>query len=147
MQKQEGPTTWGPVLKNGSPFHGVVRSLCGRLAWFRTRKPAHSTAPVTGTLVFGAISPVGLTTWGLELEKRHLSPGVVRSRVAAHPGPVSWACMLHHSVTGVLVPRTTIRGSRRTTWLPQTKPCKSRACIKGWLVPDDGSYGCITNAP
>jgi hypothetical protein len=31
-RKQEGPTTWGPALKNGSPFHGVVRSLCGRLA-------------------------------------------------------------------------------------------------------------------
>jgi hypothetical protein len=43
MRKQEGPTTWGPVLKNGSPFHGVVQSLCGRLAWFRTRNPAHST--------------------------------------------------------------------------------------------------------
>jgi hypothetical protein len=32
MRKQEGPTTWGPVLKNECPFHGVVRSLCGRLA-------------------------------------------------------------------------------------------------------------------
>jgi hypothetical protein len=65
---------------------------------------------VTGTLVLGTISPVGPTTWGPELEKRHLSPGVVRSRVAAQPGPVLWACMLHHSVAGVLVPRTTIRG-------------------------------------
>jgi hypothetical protein len=62
MRKQEGPTTWGPVLKNGSPFHGVVRSLCGRLAWFCTRKPVHSTASMTGTLVFGAISHVGPTT-------------------------------------------------------------------------------------
>jgi hypothetical protein len=26
----------GPVLKNRCPFHGVVRSLCGRLAWFHT---------------------------------------------------------------------------------------------------------------
>jgi hypothetical protein len=34
-----------------------------------------------GTLVFGAISPVGPTTWGPELENGHLSPGVVRSRV------------------------------------------------------------------
>jgi hypothetical protein len=110
MRKQEGPTTWGPALKNGSPFHRVVRSLCSRLAWSRTRKPAHSTAPVTGTLVFGAISPVGLTTWGPKLEKRHLSPRLVRSRVAAQPGPIPWACMLHHSVMGVLVPRTTIQG-------------------------------------
>jgi hypothetical protein len=45
MRKQEGPTALGPTLKNGSPFHGVVRSLCGRLAWFRNRNPAHSTTP------------------------------------------------------------------------------------------------------
>jgi hypothetical protein len=45
LRKQEGPTAWGPVLKNGSPFHGVVRSLYGRLAWSRTQKPAHSTTP------------------------------------------------------------------------------------------------------
>jgi hypothetical protein len=45
LQKQEGPIAWGPVLKKGNPFHGVVRSLCGRLAWSRTRKPAHSASP------------------------------------------------------------------------------------------------------
>jgi hypothetical protein len=45
MQKQEGPTALGLALKNRSPFHGVVRSLCGRLAWFRTKNPAHSAAP------------------------------------------------------------------------------------------------------
>jgi hypothetical protein len=33
----------GAGPENGTPFHGVVRSLCGRLAWFRTQKPAHST--------------------------------------------------------------------------------------------------------
>jgi hypothetical protein len=43
MRKQEGPTTWGPALKNECPFHGVVRSLCDRLAWFHTQNPAHST--------------------------------------------------------------------------------------------------------
>jgi hypothetical protein len=43
LRKQEGPTAWEPVLENGSLFHGVVWSLCGSLAWFRTRKPAHST--------------------------------------------------------------------------------------------------------
>jgi hypothetical protein len=63
---------------------------------------------VTGTLVLGAISPVGPTTWGPELEKRYLSLRVARSRVAAQPGPVPWAYMLRHSVAGVLVPRTTI---------------------------------------
>jgi hypothetical protein len=34
----------GPVLKNGCPFHRVVR-MCDRLAWFRTQNPAHSTTP------------------------------------------------------------------------------------------------------
>jgi hypothetical protein len=53
---------------------------------------------------------MGLTTWGPELEKRRLSPGVVRNHVAAQPRPVPWACMFHHSMTGVLVSRTTIQG-------------------------------------
>jgi hypothetical protein len=43
MRKQEGPTAWGPALKNECPFHGVVRSLCNWLAWFHTQKPTHST--------------------------------------------------------------------------------------------------------
>jgi hypothetical protein len=43
IRKLGGPTAWEPALENGTPFHGVVRNLCGRLAWFRTRKPAHST--------------------------------------------------------------------------------------------------------
>jgi hypothetical protein len=34
---------------------------------------------VTGTLVFGAISPMGPATWGPKLENGHLSSGVVRS--------------------------------------------------------------------
>jgi hypothetical protein len=71
-------------------------------------KPCALHHSVMGTPVFGAISPVGPTTWGPELEKRHLSPGVVRSRVAAQPGPVPWACTLHHPAAGVLVPSTTI---------------------------------------
>jgi hypothetical protein len=103
--------------------------------------------PVTGTQVFGAISHVGPATWGLELENGHLSPGVVRSRVAAQPGPVPWACTLHHSVTCVLVSRTTIQGVRTHNLASQTRPCRSRACIKGWLVLDGGSCGCTTNAP
>jgi hypothetical protein len=45
LRKQECPTAWESALENGTPFHGVVQSLCGRLAWFRTRKPAHSTTP------------------------------------------------------------------------------------------------------
>jgi hypothetical protein len=43
MRKQEDPTAWGPALRNECSFHGVVRSLCDRLAWFRTQNPAHST--------------------------------------------------------------------------------------------------------
>jgi hypothetical protein len=73
---------------------------------------------VTGTLVLRTISPVSPTTWGLKLEKRHLSPGVARSRVTAQPGPVPWAYMLRHSVAGVLVPRTTIQGVRTHNLAP-----------------------------
>jgi hypothetical protein len=32
LRKQEGPPAWEPALENGTPFYGVVRSLCGRLA-------------------------------------------------------------------------------------------------------------------
>jgi hypothetical protein len=73
---------------------------------------------VMGTLVLRIISPVDPTTWGPELEKRHLSPGVARSSVAAQPGPVPWSCMLCHSVAGVLVPRTTIQGVRTHNLAP-----------------------------
>jgi hypothetical protein len=73
---------------------------------------------VIGTLVLRTISPVSPTTWGPELVKRHLSPRVARSRVAAQPGPVPWAYMLHHSVAGVLVPRTTIQGVRTHNLAP-----------------------------
>jgi hypothetical protein len=73
---------------------------------------------VTGTIVLRTISPVSPIAWGLELEKRHLSPGVARGRVAAQPGPVPWACMLRHSVAGVLVPRTTIQGVRTHNLAP-----------------------------
>jgi hypothetical protein len=102
---------------------------------------------VTSTLVLGAISLVGPATWGPEIENGHLSPGVVRSRVAAQPGPVLWACTLHHSVTSVLVSRTTVQEVRMHNLASQTRPCRSRACIKGWLVLDGGSCGCTTNAP
>jgi hypothetical protein len=73
---------------------------------------------MTSTLVPRAISHVGPTTWGPELEKRRLSPGVVRNHVVAQPGPVPWACIFHHSVTGVLVSRTTIQGVQTHNLLP-----------------------------
>jgi hypothetical protein len=74
---------------------------------------------VTGAIVFGTISPVRPIAWGPELEKRCLSPRVVRSRVAAQPGPVLWACTLHPAA-GVLVPRTTIQGVRTHNLASQT---------------------------
>jgi hypothetical protein len=76
---------------------------------------------VTSALILGAISSEGPTTWGPELEKRRLTPGLVRNRVAAQPGPIPWACMFHHSVTGVLVPRTTIQGVRTHNLVPPAK--------------------------
>jgi hypothetical protein len=78
---------------------------------------------VMSALVFGTISPVRPTTWGPELEKRCLSPRVVRSHVAAQPGPVPWACTLHHPVAGVLVPRTTIQGVRTHNLVSRLKSC------------------------
>jgi hypothetical protein len=84
-------------------------------------KPCTLQHSVTSALVLRAISPVGPTTWGPELEKRCLSPGVVWNHVAAQPGPVPWACMFHHSMTGVLVSRTTIQGVPTHNLLPLDK--------------------------
>jgi hypothetical protein len=74
---------------------------------------------------------MGPATWGLELENGHLSPGVVRRRVAAQPSSIPWACTLHHSATGVLVSRTNIQGVQTHNLASQTRPYRSRACIKG----------------
>jgi hypothetical protein len=67
IQKLGGPTAWGPALKNGTPFHGMVRSMCSRSAWFRT-VGLHAPPLYDGYLVFDAISHVGPTTSGQELE-------------------------------------------------------------------------------
>jgi hypothetical protein len=69
------------------------------------------------------------------------------ARAVAQPGPLPWACTLHHSAMGVLVPRTTIQGVWTHNLASQTKPCRSRACIKGWLVLDGGHCGCTIIAP
>jgi hypothetical protein len=84
-------------------------------------KPYTLHHSVTSTLVLRAINPVGPTTWGPELEKRRLTPRVVQNHVAAQPSPVPWACIFHHSVTGVLVSRTTIQGVRTHNLLPLAK--------------------------
>jgi hypothetical protein len=69
------------------------------------------------------------------------------ARVAAQPGSVPWACTLHHSATGVLVPKTTIQGVRTHNLASQTKPCRSQACIKGWLVSMVGPVGVLLMLP
>jgi hypothetical protein len=46
-------------------------------------KPCTLHHSVTSTLVLRAISHVGPTTWGPELEKRRLTPRVVRNHVVA----------------------------------------------------------------
>jgi hypothetical protein len=86
--------------------------------------------PVMGTQVFGAISPVGPATRGPELENGLLSPGVVWSHVATQPSPYRGSAR-STTVTGVLVSRTTVQGVRTHNLASQTRPCRSRACIKG----------------
>jgi hypothetical protein len=50
------------------------------VAWPGSVPESLHTPPLRdGYLVFGAISHVGPTTWGPELEKGHLSPRVIRS--------------------------------------------------------------------
>jgi hypothetical protein len=84
-------------------------------------KPCTLHRSVTSTLVLRALSPVGPTTWGPKLEKRRLSPRVVRNHVVVQPGTVPWACMFHHSVTGILVSGTPIQGVRTHNLLPLAK--------------------------
>jgi hypothetical protein len=55
---------------------------CSRLAWSHTVS-LHSPPFCDGCLSIWNYSPVGLTTWGPAPENGHLSPRVVRSRVAA----------------------------------------------------------------
>jgi hypothetical protein len=55
---------------------------CGCLAWSRTVS-LHSPPLYDEYPSIWSYSPVGPTTWGLALENGHLSPRVVRSRVAA----------------------------------------------------------------
>jgi hypothetical protein len=57
------------------------------LSWFRTQS-LHTPPLYDGHPSIWSYSHVGPTTWGLALENGHLSPGVVRSRVAAQSGPV-----------------------------------------------------------
>jgi hypothetical protein len=70
IRKLGDPTAWGPALENGTPFHGVVRSPCSCSAWSRT-VGLHAPPLRDGYLVSGAISPVGPTTSGPELENGH----------------------------------------------------------------------------
>jgi hypothetical protein len=56
--------------------------LCSRLARFRTLS-LHTPPPCDGYSSIWSYGPVGPTIWGPVLENGHLSPGVVRSHVAA----------------------------------------------------------------
>jgi hypothetical protein len=55
---------------------------------FHIPKSLHTPPLCDGHPSIWSYSPVGPTTWGPALENGHLSPGVVRSRVAAQPCPV-----------------------------------------------------------
>jgi hypothetical protein len=118
MRKRWGPDSLGPGSEEWEPVPWGGPEPVWPVSLVPYPKPRTLHHSVMGALVFGAISPVGSTTWGPKLEKRCLSPGVVRSRVAAQPGPVPWACTFHHPTAGVLVPRTTIHGVRKHNLAP-----------------------------
>jgi hypothetical protein len=64
-------------------WSGAVWSL----SWIRTQS-LHTPPLCDGHPSIWSYNPVGPTTWGPALKNGHLSPRVVRSRVAAQPGPV-----------------------------------------------------------
>jgi hypothetical protein len=70
IRKLGAPTAWGLALENKTPFHGAVRSPCSRSAWSRT-VVLHAPPLLDGYLVSEAISPMGPTTLGPELENGH----------------------------------------------------------------------------
>jgi hypothetical protein len=110
--KAGGPNSLGASSKEREPVPWGGPEPVWPLSLVPYPKACTFHHSVTGTLVFGAISPAGLATWGPELENGHLSLGWSGARVAAQSSSVPWACMLHHSVSGVLVPRITIQGVR-----------------------------------
>jgi hypothetical protein len=57
------------------------------LSWFCTQS-LHTPPLCDEHPSIWSYSPMGPTTWGPALENGHLSPGVVRSHVAAQPSPV-----------------------------------------------------------
>jgi hypothetical protein len=116
--KAGGPNSLGAGSKEWEPVPWGGPEPVWQLSLVPYPKACTLHRSVTGTLVLRTISSIRPTTWGPELEKRHLSPGVARSRVAAQPGPVPWAYMLRHSVAGVLVPKTTIQGVRTHNLAP-----------------------------
>jgi hypothetical protein len=76
---------------------------------------------VAGVLVFKTIVLCVQQPGGLALKNRYLSPGGSRNHVAAQPGPVPWACILHRPAAGVLVLEATIQGVRTHNLASQAK--------------------------
>jgi hypothetical protein len=80
--KAGGLASLGQDLKNGYLSPGGGPELCSRLAWFHTLS-LHAPPLYDQYLSIWNYSPVSPRTWGPVLENGRMSPGVVRSRVAA----------------------------------------------------------------
>ncbi len=87
-RKWGGPAAWGPALENGTPFHRVVRSPCGRSATSRT-VGLHAPPPHDGKLVSRVISLAGPTTSRPELSYKSCGSDNLETR-AREWTLVSW---------------------------------------------------------
>jgi hypothetical protein len=76
---------------------------------------------VVGVLVFKTIVMCVQQPGGPALKNGHLSLGGSGNHVAAQPGPVPWAYILHRAATGVLVLEATIQGVRTHNLASQAK--------------------------
>jgi hypothetical protein len=76
---------------------------------------------VAGVLVFKTIVLCVQQPGGPALKNEHLSPRWSGNHVAAQPGPVPWACILHRPAAGVLVLEATIQGVRTHNLASQAK--------------------------
>jgi hypothetical protein len=82
LYKSRGSGSLGAGSKEQELIPWGGPEQCSRLAWFRTQS-LHTPSLCDEHPSTWSYSLVGPTTWGLALENGYLSPGVVRSRVAA----------------------------------------------------------------